>query len=74
MGVRAEYQRHGVGSLLVEYGCQMADEAGLEAYVTASPAARPLYARFGFEEMNKRAMPAPFEWYIQSYMVRPGKF
>lgn len=73
MGVSSEYHRQGAGSMLINYGCNLADKDGIEAYVDASPIAEPLYKRFGFETKNKLAMPAPFDWYLESFMIRPGK-
>lgn len=59
--------------MLISHGCDLADEQGVEAYVNANPVASPLYERFGFEAKSKVAMPAPFEWYMESFMVRPRK-
>ena len=73
MGVSAEYQRQGVGAMLLKPGCDMADRDGVEAYVDASPAAAPLYERFGFEVGNQCTMVEPFDWYVERFMVRPKK-
>lgn len=42
------YQRRGAASLLVKWGCDLADDHGVGAYVDASKAGAPLYERFGF--------------------------
>lgn len=34
--------------MLVKYGCDLADEHGVGAYVDASKAGAPLYAKWGF--------------------------
>ncbi|KAJ4262908.1 hypothetical protein NW762_006521 [Fusarium torreyae] len=43
-----DYQRRGAGSMLVKWGCDLADEAGVGIYVDASKAGAPLYQKFGF--------------------------
>lgn len=48
MLVRKESQRKGVGSLLMRYGTERADQDGWMAYVNASAEGRPLYERHGF--------------------------
>ena len=42
--------------MLVRWGTQRADEAGVEAYLEASPMGAPMYARHGFEPMKKVAL------------------
>lgn len=44
------HERRGAGSMLVSWGCRKADEAGLDAYLEASPMGAPMYARHGFEK------------------------
>ncbi|EOA84716.1 hypothetical protein ACJQWK_06718 [Exserohilum turcicum] len=43
-----QHQRRGAGSMLVRWGCEKADEAGVEAFLEASPMGAPVYARHGF--------------------------
>ncbi|KAI3558266.1 acetyltransferase [Colletotrichum abscissum] len=43
-----EYQRRGAASMLLAWGCALADEDGVAAYVDASKAGKGLYERFGF--------------------------
>ncbi|TKX23020.1 acetyltransferase-like protein 10 [Elsinoe australis] len=43
-----DYQRRGAGSMLVKWGCDLADAEGVSAYVDASKDSAPLYAKFGF--------------------------
>lgn len=73
MGVDQAYARRGIGAMLLEAGCKLADAEGLGCYVDASPVARPLYERFGFVERNTCRMPGEFGWYEESFMVRPAK-
>ncbi|KAJ5116709.1 acetyltransferase [Penicillium angulare] len=43
-----DYWRRGAGSMLVKWGCDLADEQGVSAYVDASKKGAPLYQKFGF--------------------------
>lgn len=48
-----DYQRCGAGSMLVKWGCDIADSEGVSAYVDASKDGAPLYAKFGFVDYSK---------------------
>lgn len=48
----SEHHRRGAGSLLLNWGRERADEAGVEMYLEASPMGQPLYARYGFEPLG----------------------
>lgn len=48
LGTHPDYRGRGAGSMLVKYGCDLAAENGVGAYVDASKAGAPLYAKFGF--------------------------
>ncbi|CAJ0543151.1 Ff.00g004350.m01.CDS01 [Fusarium sp. VM40] len=43
-----DYQRCGAGSMLMKWGCDLADADGVAAYVDASKSGAALYERFGF--------------------------
>ena len=43
------FQRQGMGSALVKYGNQLADQASLPIFLQAPPVAYPMYAKHGFE-------------------------
>ncbi|KAM0346228.1 hypothetical protein ACHAPU_005653 [Fusarium lateritium] len=43
-----DYQRCGAGSMLMKWGCDLADANGVAAYVDASKSGAALYERFGF--------------------------
>jgi GNAT superfamily N-acetyltransferase len=43
-----QHERRGAGSMLVRWGCERADEVGVQAYLEASLIGAPLYARHGF--------------------------
>ncbi|KAF3010853.1 hypothetical protein E8E13_009035 [Curvularia kusanoi] len=51
-----QHERRGAGSMLVSWGTQKADEAGVEAYLEASPMGAPMYAKHGFEPQKKVAL------------------
>lgn len=51
--VLQQHGRRGAGSMLVRWGCEKADEAGVEAYLEASPMAAPMYARHGFQPVKE---------------------
>ena len=43
-----EYQGQGAASLILQYGCDLADGDGLECYIDSSPAGLKLYEKFGW--------------------------
>lgn len=51
--VLPEYQRRGLGGLLVGWGARKADEDGLLAYTEASPEGQGLYLGWGFAEKGR---------------------
>lgn len=51
--MRPEYQRKGLGSRLVKWGVDRADELGLSAYTEASEQGLNLYLRYGFKEVDR---------------------
>jgi predicted N-acetyltransferase YhbS len=52
MVTHPDYQRRGCGSTLVSWGCDLADENGVGAFVDASKEGIPLYERFGFVDKS----------------------
>ncbi|KMK56602.1 GNAT family acetyltransferase [Aspergillus fumigatus Z5] len=70
LGTRPEYAGHGLASKLLQWGLERADEVGLETYLSASPAGRPLYEKFGFRVVEEREVVAG---YVQGYMLRAGR-
>ena len=52
-----EHHRRGAGTMLVKYGCDKADEAGIRAYLEASPMGKPLYDRFRFQGGGEHRFP-----------------
>ncbi|KAK3942467.1 acyl-CoA N-acyltransferase [Diplogelasinospora grovesii] len=51
---KPEYMGRGAGKLLVNWGCQRADERGVEAYLDSTPdaSARGVYEKFGFRTVE----------------------
>ncbi|KAJ5122772.1 acetyltransferase [Penicillium atrosanguineum] len=47
-----DYQRQGAASILVKWGCDLADVEGLRTYVSASRNGASLYAKFGFVDYS----------------------
>ena len=47
-----QHGRKGAGSMLVRWGCEKADEVGVEAFLEASPMGAPMYARHGFQPVK----------------------
>ncbi|ROW07983.1 hypothetical protein VMCG_03596 [Cytospora schulzeri] len=47
-----EYRRRGAASLLVQWGIDKADEDGVEIYLEASEAGRPMYEKFGLHTLK----------------------
>lgn len=71
------HHRRGVGAVALEWGLREADRLGLEAYLEASDMGKPLYARWGFEEVGRmdfdaREFGAEFDT-PHTIMLRPAK-
>ncbi|OQE21959.1 hypothetical protein PENSTE_c011G03323 [Penicillium steckii] len=47
-----DFERRGAGSMLVKWGCDLADKDGVAAYVDASKSGAPLYEKFGFVDRS----------------------
>ncbi|KAI8714835.1 N-acetyltransferase domain-containing protein [Fusarium sp. LHS14.1] len=53
LATHPDYQRRGAGSMLMKWGCDLADKNRVGAYVDASKAGAPLYERFGFVDESE---------------------
>ena len=79
MSVLPEYRRSGVGSMLVAWGTQKADELGVECWLESSEAAHLVYERFGFQTLfkmilnPKKANPSE-EWRKWEHEMSPTIF
>ncbi|KAI1337259.1 acyl-CoA N-acyltransferase [Xylariaceae sp. FL0016] len=52
MAVHPDYQRRGIGRLLMQWGIDMAEKLGLPIYLEATDAGFPLYKSMGFERLT----------------------
>ena len=50
--IHPKHQRRGAGAMLVQWGTDLADEAGLPCYLEASSKGYDLYKRKGFEDVE----------------------
>ena len=53
LAVSPEYQRHGIGTMLVEFGQKLARDDGVPLTLDASPVGTKLYEKRGFSVANK---------------------
>ncbi|CAG8962084.1 hypothetical protein HYFRA_00005127 [Hymenoscyphus fraxineus] len=68
-----EMQGKGAASMLLKWGLEKADEAGLESYLEASPKGKSLYEKMGFEEKGRLVLPSPdddAEEFVECFMLR----
>jgi len=80
LAVDPHYHRRGVGAMHLKWGLDQADEAGIPAFLEASPYGQPLYARWGFEPMYRTSIPEDKmhlfkgqEEHVPMIMYRPAK-
>ncbi|KAI8965119.1 acyl-CoA N-acyltransferase [Daldinia sp. FL1419] len=52
LATKEEFRKRGYGSALVKWGTELADQLGLECYLDASPAGKPLYEAHGYVEQD----------------------
>ena len=48
MCVHLQFQRCGIGRLLIEYGLAKVDDLGLESFIEATSTGQSLYAQYGY--------------------------
>lgn len=53
LATHPDYQRQGAGSMLLKWGCDVADRDGVGAYVDGSKDGAPLYSKFGFVDKSE---------------------
>lgn len=72
--VSPKYQRMGCGKALMENMIKEADIVGLPCYLEASHEGKPLYLKYGFEEIEKMVVQSPKsdEKFILTLMIRPA--
>lgn len=66
-----EAQRRGVGSALMQFGVDKADEEGWMAYLNSSPEGKGLYEKFGFQVVDESKIPELN--IVQYHMKRAAK-
>lgn len=54
--VDPEYRGRGVASMLIQWGCELADRDGVPAYLDAHIDAAPLYRHFGFSDREDKVV------------------
>lgn len=53
LSIKKEYQRKGIGRMLVEWGLERADAEGVECALAATPEGKGLYEKYGFKEVDR---------------------
>lgn len=76
IATRPEFQGKGAAGMLMRWGLEKADEEGVETYLEASPAGKPIYEHFGFQEVdrlvhNLEGKGVEEKEYLEVIMVRP---
>ncbi|KAF2188671.1 hypothetical protein K469DRAFT_565438 [Zopfia rhizophila CBS 207.26] len=79
MAVLPTHRRHGIGSLLMQWGITHADHLQIEAWMEASAMGKPLYAKFGFRVLFKIAFDTEKrdvsdEWRKIEHEITPAPF
>jgi GNAT superfamily N-acetyltransferase len=65
------YQRKGAGAMMVEWGCELADQMMLPAWVEASAYGHGLYAKYGYEDIEEVRMATKSFLGEYTHMRRP---
>lgn len=68
IATRADYQRRGLGVMLVQWGIDRADEEGWECYLDSTPEGKRLYHKLGFATVCTTEYPDIS--YRHEFMVR----
>lgn len=67
LGTHPSYNGKGIASMLLKWGLDRADHNGVPVFLSASPAAKPMYERRGFRVVREEEVAGG---YVQAYMVR----
>ena len=70
LSTRNEYQRKGIGRILLQWGIDKADADGLECYLGSTPQGKGLYEKFGFKEVKEAGNFTLDGVVIETYMRR----
>lgn len=68
--VHPDYKRKGLGGMIVDYGCKLADKEQLPCYVDGSPHGKGLYEKYGFEMKAEETFSYDCTYY---FGVRPPR-
>ena len=75
--VDPEYQRQGIGSLLLQWGLKKADEMGAKIWLTSTPKAASMYGRNGWKVMDRHEVDLEKHGgqglYVRRWMLREPK-
>jgi len=81
IATRPDCQGKGAAGKLLRWGLERADQQGVEAYLEASPAGKPIYEHFGFKEVERLVVDLDGrdpcgtgeKEFVEVMMVRPAK-
>ncbi|CZR59174.1 uncharacterized protein PAC_09066 [Phialocephala subalpina] len=81
IATRPDYQGKGAAGQLLRWGIERSEEEWAETYLEASPDGKPIYERFGFEEVDRLVVelegkgegPLSEKEFVEVFMVRPVK-
>ncbi|PLB54074.1 acetyltransferase, GNAT family [Aspergillus steynii IBT 23096] len=66
------HERQGAGSLITQWGCDQADQLGLDCYLESSDPGYPVYQRKGFKDMSKDPNQNVIEYTVDEFTGRQG--
>lgn len=52
LGTHPSHRRRGAASMLIQWGCEIADRDAVPTYVDANMYGKPLYEKFGFVDRS----------------------
>ncbi|KAF4992132.1 hypothetical protein FDECE_13803 [Fusarium decemcellulare] len=73
IGTKKEFMRQGAASLLIRWGLEKADAAGLPCFLEATVKGRGLYEKFGYRTVGEDVFNWPQGRVVEAYMVRDAK-
>ncbi|KAK1148159.1 hypothetical protein N8T08_010801 [Aspergillus melleus] len=67
-----QHERRGAGSLITQWGCDMADKLGLDCYLESSDPGYPVYQRKGFKDFSHDPTENVIEYRVDEFTGRRG--